>query len=132
MEERIRKMFKRMAWFMPLLRPTGLVPRLNAEQQATSNIELGKISRERELGPVLDSITVPTRYVLASGASLGNKDGELEVIRAGLDKVVARNPHLRISAKVPSNHSKILRKDHAAVAAAVREVAAVQSHAGSH
>ena len=38
MEERIRKMFKRMAWFMPLLRPTGLVPRLNAEQQATSNI----------------------------------------------------------------------------------------------
>ena len=125
MEERIRKMFKRMAWFMPLLRPTGLVPRLNAEQQATSNIELGKISRERELGPVMDSITVPTRYVLASGTSLGSKGNEQEVIRASLDKVVARNPHIRISAKVPSNHSTILRKDHAAVAAAVREVADV-------
>lgn len=122
MEERIRKMFKRMAWFMPLLRPTGLVPRLNAEQQATSNIELGKISRERELGPVMDSITVPTRYVLASGTSLGSKGDEQEVIRASLDKVVARNPHIRISAKVTSNHSMILRKDHAAVAEAVREV----------
>ncbi|MFC4066656.1 alpha/beta fold hydrolase [Actinoplanes subglobosus] len=123
MEERIRTMFKRMAWFMPLLRPTGLVPRLDAGQQATSNIELGRISRESELGPVMDAITVPTRYVLASGSSLGSKGDEQEVIRAGLGKVVARNPHIRISAKVPSNHSHILRKDHAAVAAAVREVA---------
>jgi len=126
MEERIRKMFKRMAWFMPLLRPTGLIPRLTAEEQATSNIELLKISQERELGPVLDGITVPTRYVLASGTSLGSKNDEQEVIRAGLDQVVARNPNIRISAKVPSNHSMILRKDHAAVAAAVREVAAGQ------
>lgn len=43
---------------------------------------------------------------------------------SGPSKVVARNPRIRISAKVPSNHSMILRKDHAAVAAAVREVAA--------
>ena len=126
MEERIRKTFQRMAWFMPLLRPTGLIPRLTAEEQATSNIELLKISQERELGPVLDGITVPTRYVLASGTSLGSKNDEQEVIRAGLDQVVARNPNIRISAKVPSNHSMILRKDHAAVAAAVREVAAGQ------
>jgi pimeloyl-ACP methyl ester carboxylesterase len=34
MEQRIRKLFRRMNWFMPLLRPTGLTPRMTAEQQA--------------------------------------------------------------------------------------------------
>src|SRR5215475_3360343 len=68
-EQRIRKLFRRMGWFMPLLRPTGLAPRMTAGQQADSNIELGVISRERALGPVLDDITVPVRYVVASGTS---------------------------------------------------------------
>ena len=67
MEQRMRKLFRRMNWFMPLLRPTGLTPRMTAEQQADSNIELGKISRESELGPVLDNITVPVRYVRRFG-----------------------------------------------------------------
>jgi hypothetical protein len=31
MEQRIRKLFRRMGWFMPLLRPTGLTPRMTAE-----------------------------------------------------------------------------------------------------
>jgi pimeloyl-ACP methyl ester carboxylesterase len=125
MEQRIRKLFKRMGWFMPLLRPTGLVPRLNAEQQANSNIELGWIARERELGPVLDTITVPTRYVVASGSSFGSKGDEQEQIRASLDAVTARNPNIKIHAKVASNHGAILRKDFRAVAEAVREVAAL-------
>jgi hypothetical protein len=37
--------------------------------------------------------------------------------------VTARNPNIRISAKVPSNHGAILRKDFRAIAEAVREVA---------
>ena len=125
MEQRIRKTFRRLNLFMPLLRPTGLTPRMNAEQMAESNIELGRIARERELGPVLDSITVPARYVVASGASLGSKGDEQELIRAGLDAVVARNANIRISAKVASNHDAILKKDAPAVADAVREVAAL-------
>ncbi|PWR10780.1 alpha/beta hydrolase [Micromonospora acroterricola] len=125
MEQRIRKMFRRMGWFMPLLRPTGLTPRMTAQQQADSNIEVGRISRERELGPVLDRITVPARYVVASGTSFGSKGDEQERIRAGLDAVTARNPNIRISAKVASNHGAILKKDFAAVAEAVREVAAL-------
>ncbi|MEV0049890.1 hypothetical protein AB0H34_05265 [Saccharopolyspora shandongensis] len=56
---------------MPLLRPMGLAPRMTAEQMANSNIEAGVIARERELGPVLDDITVPTRYVNASGSPFG-------------------------------------------------------------
>ncbi|MGW0231552.1 alpha/beta fold hydrolase [Actinopolymorpha singaporensis] len=124
MEQRIRKLFRRMGWFTPLLRTTGLTPRMTAEQQADSNIELGKLSRERELGPVLDNIAVPARYVLASGTSFGSKGDEQERIRAGLDGVVERNPNIRISAKVPSNHGAILRRDFAAIAEAVREVAA--------
>lgn len=123
MEQRIRKLFRRMGWFMPLLRPTGLAPRMNAEQQADSNIELGKLSRERELGPVLDSITVPVRYVVASGTSLGSKGDEQERIRTSLDAVTARNPRIQIGAKVASNHGALLKKDFAAIAESVREVA---------
>ena len=123
MERRIRKMFRRMGWFLPLLRPTGLTPRMTADQMADSNIELGKLGRERELGAVLDAITVPVRYVLASGTSLGSKGDEQERIRAGLAPVFERNPNIRLAAKVASNHGAILRKDFRAIAEAVREVA---------
>lgn len=125
MEQRIRKLFKRIGWFTPVLRPTGLVPRMTAEQQAESNIELGKLARERELGPVLDNITVPTRYVVASGASFGSRGDEQERIRASLDAVCARNANIHISAKVASNHGAILKKDAPAIAGAVREIAAL-------
>ncbi|WP_430781555.1 alpha/beta fold hydrolase [Actinoplanes sp. G11-F43] len=124
MEVRIRKMFRRMGWFLPLMRPTGLTPRMTADQQADSNIELGKLSRERELGPVLDAITVPTRYVIASGTSLGSRGDEQERIRAGLDAVTTRNPNIRVHAKVTSNHGALLKKDFPVIADAVREVAA--------
>jgi hypothetical protein len=122
MEQRIRKLFKRLNWFMPLLRPTGLAPRMTAAQQAESNIELGKLSRERELGPVLDGLTVPVRYVIASGTSFGSKGDEQERIRAALEAVVARKPNIT-SEKVSSNHGAILRKDFRAAADAVRGVA---------
>lgn len=124
MEQRIRKLFRRMGWFTPLLRPTGITPRMTAGQQADSNIELGKLSRERELGPLLDGITVPVRYVVASGTSLGSRGDEQEQIRTSLDVVTARNANIEISAKVPSNHGAILRKESPAIAEAVREVAA--------
>ncbi|MFD6390568.1 alpha/beta fold hydrolase [Nocardia sp. NPDC060259] len=123
MEQRIRTLFKRLSWFMPLLRPTGLAPRMTAAQQAESNIELGKLSRSSELGPVLDGITVPVRYLVASGTSFGSKRDEQEKIRSGLDAATTRNPNVRIGAKVPSNHGAILRKDFRAIADSVREVA---------
>ncbi|MFJ8623374.1 alpha/beta fold hydrolase [Kitasatospora sp. NPDC093550] len=122
MEQRIRKQFRQWSWFLPLLRPTGITPRMNAEELAACNIELGRVGRERELAPVLDALAVPTRYVLASGTSLGSRGDEQERIRAALTGVTARNPHVVISAKVPSNHGAILRKDFRAVATAVREV----------
>jgi pimeloyl-ACP methyl ester carboxylesterase len=125
MEQRIRKLFRRLGWFMPLLRPTGLAPRMTADQQANSNIELGRLSRERELGPVLDDITVPVRYVVASGTSFGSRGDEQEQIRTSLETVTARNPNIHISAKVTSNHGAILKKDSRAIAEAVREVAAL-------
>ncbi|MER5639105.1 alpha/beta hydrolase [Kitasatospora sp. NPDC002227] len=123
MEQRIRKQFRQWGWFLPLLRPTGLVPRMTPDQMSDCNIELGRISRERELSPVLDSVTVPTRYVVASGASLGSRGDEQERIRTSLAGVTARNPHIQVSAKVASNHGAILKKDFHAVAEAVREVA---------
>ncbi|GEM32094.1 hypothetical protein NN3_31010 [Nocardia neocaledoniensis NBRC 108232] len=127
MEQRIRTLFKRLSPLMPLLRPTGLVPRMNAAQQAESNIELGELSRESALGPVLDAITVPVRYVVASGTSFGSKKDEQEKIRSGLDAATTRNPNIRIGAKVPSNHGAILRKDFRAIADSVREVAGLDA-----
>jgi pimeloyl-ACP methyl ester carboxylesterase len=123
----MRKLWQRLSWLFVLLRWTawwtGMVPRMTAEQMANSNIELGMIARERELGPVMDNIAVPTRYVNASGSELGR-----ELVRASLEKVVERNPNIKISAKVASNHDAILSKDFRAVADAVREVAAVAQH----
>jgi hypothetical protein len=104
--------------------PVRPAPRMNAEQQANSNIEVGVISRERELGPVLDDITVPARYVVASGTSFGSRGDEQERRRTSLDSVTACNPNIQISAKVAGNHGAILRRDFPAIAEAVRETVA--------
>jgi hypothetical protein len=74
---------------------------------------------------VLDNITVPVRYVVASGRSFGSRGDEQERIRTSLDAVTARDPNIRISAKVASTHGAILRKEFPAIAEAVREVAAL-------
>lgn len=123
MEHGIRAAFRRLQWLMVPLRVTGLTPRMSARQMADSNIEVGGLARERELGPVMDSITVPTRYVLASGTSFGSKGDGQEKIRASVPAVAERNPHITIHAKVASNHGAILRKDFRAIAEAVRGVA---------
>jgi hypothetical protein len=60
--------------------------------------------------PVLDRLTCPVRFVLATRDSLGTKDGEMEQGRATLDPVLGGDPNLKVSAKVASNHSKILRQ----------------------
>jgi len=124
MAQGMRKTFKRLNLFMPLLRPTGLTPRMSATEMAELNIEVGWLARVSELGPVMDSITVPTRYVVATGESFGSGGGH-EQIRTSLPRVVARNPNIKISAKVASNHGAILKKDFQAIADAVREVAAI-------
>ncbi|MFD6398872.1 alpha/beta fold hydrolase [Nocardia sp. NPDC060249] len=121
--EGMRTLWRRLGWLMPLMRLTGRGARMTAEQMADSNIEAGEIARERVLGPVMDNISVPTRYVNASGSSLGSKGDHQERIRASLSKVVERNPNIDIHAKVPSNHGSILRKDYPTIAEAVRVVA---------
>ncbi|MDR6318708.1 hypothetical protein [Actinoplanes couchii] len=95
---------------------------MSADQHADVNIELNEIGHAS--GPVLERLACPLRFVLATGASLGNQGDEMEQGRTVLAPIVARNPNLAISAKVASNHTAILRKDHFAVARAVREVAA--------
>jgi pimeloyl-ACP methyl ester carboxylesterase len=123
MEQGIRTAFRRMRGLMVPLRVTGLTPRMTALEMAESNIEVGRLARERELGPVMDRITVPTRYVLASGTSFGSKGDGQERIRASVPAVAERNPHIAIHAKVASNHRAILRKDFRTIAEAVRRVA---------
>lgn len=63
--------------------------------------------------------------MFASGASIGSKGDEQERIRASVDQVVERNPNIKISAKVASNHDHILKKDYRTIAEVVREVGAL-------
>lgn len=123
--ERIRRIFGRMRLFLPLGRPFGLTASMSAAQHAQVNIEINEVCAALE--PVLDRLTCPVRYVLATGANLGGGAAEMEQMRASLDPVLRRNPKLRVSTKVASNHTQILRRDFRAVAAAVREIAAARA-----
>ncbi|KAF2172154.1 hypothetical protein M409DRAFT_49892 [Zasmidium cellare ATCC 36951] len=123
MERRIRKLFRQLNWFMPLLRPTGLVPRMTGEQQANSNIELGVVSSNANFLPVLDRISVPALYVVASGVSFGSRGNEQELCRNSTKVVCARNSNIHVSTKVASDHGAVLKKDFAAVVNAVRQIA---------
>ncbi|WP_246349929.1 alpha/beta fold hydrolase [Nocardia barduliensis] len=119
--ERIRKLFHRMRLLLPLARPLGLAARMSADQHAEVNIEVNEINAA--IAPVLDRVSCPVRYVLATGANLGGGEDEMEQVRASLDPVLARNANIQVGAKVASNHSHILRKDFRAVAEIVRETA---------
>lgn len=120
-EERIRRLWRRSRWLLPLLSTMGMAGKMSAEQHAKSNIELNEIYAA--LDPVFDSVTFPVRYVVATGANLGGGRDEMESMRASLDPVLARNPNIKVSAKVAGNHGNMLRKDFRAVADAVRELA---------
>jgi len=122
MAKGLRKFFKKLNPLIWLLRPTGITPRLSASKMAEINIEVGWLAQVEKLGPVMDKITVPTRYVLASGASFGSKGDEQEVIRTGAYEAAKRNTNIKVSAKVKSNHGAILKKDFQAVAKAVYEI----------
>jgi pimeloyl-ACP methyl ester carboxylesterase len=120
--ERVRKMFRRWRLLLPIAARLGLAARMTADQHADFAIELNEIGAASV--PVLDRLTCPVWFVMATGDSLGTRDGEMEQGRAALDPVLARNPNLKVSAKVASNHTKILRNDSPAVAQTVRELAA--------
>jgi pimeloyl-ACP methyl ester carboxylesterase len=125
--EKIRKMFRGWRLLLPIVARLGLAARMTADQHADVNIECNEIAAGSVR--VLDRLTCPVRFVMATGDSLGARDGEMEQGRATLDPVLARNPNLKVSATVPSNHSKILRKDSPAVAQTVRELADTRGHA---
>ncbi|WP_175412738.1 alpha/beta fold hydrolase [Streptomyces sp. TRM64462] len=126
--ERIRKLFRRNRLLLPLVAPFGLAARMSADQHAEVNIELNELAAA--CAPVLERVTCPVRYVLATGDSYGSKDGEQDGARAALEPVVAANPNLKVGARVASNHGSIMRKDYRAIAQAIREVASASAPAG--
>jgi pimeloyl-ACP methyl ester carboxylesterase len=123
--EQIRKMFRRYRWAMPLARLTGNAARMSAAEHAEVNIELNEIVAAG--GPLFDLVTFPMRFIVGSGAALGATEEGHTAMRATLDPVLARNPNVKVSATVASNHTAIVRKDFRAIAAAVREVAGLRT-----
>ncbi|MBO3751763.1 alpha/beta hydrolase [Streptosporangiaceae bacterium NEAU-GS5] len=120
----IRRLFHRMRWILPLARLAGKAARMTAEQHADVNIELNEITNSGD--PVFDKVTFPIRFVVASGGNTGADQEDMERTRAALDPVLARNPHVQVSATVASNHATIVHKEFGAIAAAVREIAAAR------
>ncbi|MGC5617679.1 alpha/beta fold hydrolase [Georgenia sp. Z1491] len=118
---RLRRLFRRMRWILPVASRMGLAARMSAEQHAEVNIEVNELLSTLE--PVLDGIEAPVRYVVATGGHLGTDDEEMAQVRATLDPVLDRRPNIAVFATVPTNHAKILRRESAAVADAVREIA---------
>jgi pimeloyl-ACP methyl ester carboxylesterase len=115
--ERIYKLFNRIKFLLPIASFFGLAARMSAKQHAEINIEINKISAS--LAPVLLEMKIPVRYVLATGKSRGGKEQEFTAMRESLDPLLAKNHHLKVSAKVPSNHENILSKDYKAIANAI-------------
>ena len=126
--EQVRALFRRLSPLFPIARGLGLAARMSAVQHAEINLELNELCAPTALEPVLDQVSAPTRYILGTGGNLGADAKTMEQLRANLEAVTARNPNIRVSTKVASNHSKILRKDFRAVADAVRELAAAEHH----
>ncbi|PWK86958.1 pimeloyl-ACP methyl ester carboxylesterase [Lentzea atacamensis] len=122
-----RKLFRRYRLLLPISARLGLGARMSADEHADINIELNEIAADSV--PVLGRLTRPVRFVLATGDSLGSEAGEMEEGRKVLDEVLAANPNIKLSAKVPSNHSNVLRNDSPAVAKAVRELTVARCHA---
>ncbi|MFJ8040104.1 alpha/beta fold hydrolase [Kitasatospora sp. NPDC096147] len=119
----IRRLFKRLGPLFPIARRLGLAAKMSAVQHAEVNIEANEVCATGVLLPVLERIQTPVRYVLASGGNLGGAAEVMEGIRADFRVLSEACPAVEISAKVASNHSKILSRDFRAVADAVRELA---------
>jgi pimeloyl-ACP methyl ester carboxylesterase len=115
--EEIRRLFRKFRWMMPLTRRLGLAARMTADQHADINIELNEIVAAGD--PAFDRVTCPMRFIVASGKSLGATEEGHAAMRATLDPVLERNPQVKVSATVPSNHGTVVRKDFRAIAAAV-------------
>ncbi|MEY9941730.1 alpha/beta fold hydrolase [Streptacidiphilus sp. MAP5-52] len=120
-QARIRKLFGRMRPMMWILRPLGLAARMSAAQHADVSIENNEINAG--IGPMLEGAAFQVRYVLATGGNIGSSTEEMEQVRASIEPVLAKNANLKISAKVPTGHGKILTGGAGAIGDAVREIA---------
>jgi pimeloyl-ACP methyl ester carboxylesterase len=78
--EAIRKMFRRWRLFLPIAARFGLAARMSADQHAEINIELNEISAASV--PVLERLTRPVRFVMATGDSLGTQRREDDAVAA--------------------------------------------------
>ena len=120
--DQTRRQFRKMRWALPVLTRFGMAARMTADQHAEVNIEINEVFGA--LGDQYDQLNCPTRFVVASGASMGGTGDEMAKMRASLDPIVARRPNIRVGARVSSNHVTVLRKDYRAVAEVVGETAA--------
>lgn len=111
--QRIYKLFNRIKWILPFIAPFGLAARMTAKQHAEINIEINEISAKSE--PVLLSIAIPVRYILATGVSRGGEEYEFVEMRESLTPLLSKNDNLKIEKQVKSNHEKILAKDYKAI-----------------
>lgn len=122
--DRVRRGFRRARLLFPVLNRFGLAGRMTAEQHAEINLDVLQYQTKSALEPILDRVSCPVRYVIGAGGHTGTNDAEMAPVRAGIEPVLRRRPNFEVTARVPVNHEKIVKKCHPEIAQAVREVAA--------
>lgn len=121
--ESIRKLFRKLRPLLPIASLFGNAARMSAAQHAEINIEINQILAAG--APILERVSFPFLFVVATGKHLGAPEGPMARVRASLEPLLARNPNLRVSARVTSNHETIIRKDYPAIVDAVRKTASI-------
>ncbi|MBB6035144.1 alpha/beta hydrolase [Phytomonospora endophytica] len=119
--ENIRRLFRKARWLLPVARLFGNAGRMSGEGHVEIAIEAHRL--HAELNPVLDAVTVPVRYVVASGEAFGSSGTLQRDMRKTLDPVLLRNPRLTVAAKAAGNHGTVVRKDFRVIAGVVRDLA---------
>lgn len=120
--DKLRKLFRRFGWILPLARLVGNAARMSAAKHAEIGIEAHRL--HAALGPILEELTVPVRYVVASGEAFGSSGTLQQDMRRTIEPILERNPRLRIGARATGNHGTVLRKDFHVVADVVRALGA--------
>ncbi|WP_327588413.1 hypothetical protein OHA25_16340 [Nonomuraea sp. NBC_00507] len=103
---------------MWLLARFGLSARMSPGQCAEVVIEMDAANAELDFA----ALTVPTMFVVGTGAHPGAGEEEVRTMRAATSVAIARNELVSVFATSPANHVRLLAKDTDTVVAAIEAV----------
>jgi pimeloyl-ACP methyl ester carboxylesterase len=120
-KERVRAMFRRMRWLIPILAVFGKAAKFSADDAATINLELDEILGK--LNAAYDKIKCPVYFICASRRSPGGTEEQFRNMRASVYPLIAQHQNISIFKTLPCTHLEILSKYPDIVVAAIDALA---------